>query len=485
MFGRDDHLLVRDAAWKIYLAAALAAICGYFWSPGDPWIQSGWRVTIALSGSVAILTALRLHRPPARAAWVFIVAGLAPNALGNLVETFVDQVLHLNTVPSVADVFYLALYPGLAAGLAVLIRARTGKHDWATLVDTATISTGLGLVCWVFLIRPVMSDPTLGLLGHSVSLAYPLGDVVLIAMLVRLVFAGDVRLASFWMLAGSLFFFLVGDLAWAGINQVDWAPPTALAKLLDICFLLAYVLPGAAALHPSVGRLGKRAPRRRTRLNPVLLLLLTATSLIAPGILAFEAARGKVSDGLAIAVGSASLFLLVVTRMAQLLRKVEAQARELEGLALVDDLTGLPNRRALFFELPRAIERARRSGSPLSVAMLDLDYFKRFNDEFGHPAGDLLLKSAAAAWRDSLRAVDDLARYGGEEFFLVLPGASSEEAAELVERLRGVTPLDQTLSAGLATWDGEEPADALLARADEALYEAKRAGRDRVMRAAA
>jgi diguanylate cyclase (GGDEF)-like protein len=188
---------------------------------------------------------------------------------------------------------------------------------------------------------------------------------------------------------------------------------------------------------------------------------------------------------LAIAVGSASLFLLVVTRMAQLLRKVEAQARELEGLALVDDLTGLPNRRALFFELPRAIERARRSGSPLSVAMLDLDYFKRFNDEFGHPAGDLLLKSAAAAWRDSLRAVDDLARYGGEEFFLVLPGASSEEAAELVERLRGVTPLDQTLSAGLATWDGEEPADALLARADEALYEAKRAGRDRVMRAAA
>ena len=478
-------LSVRDAVWKIYLAVAITTICGHFWSPDDPWIQTGWLVAIALSGSVAILAGLRLHRPPAWGAWVFVVAGLVPNALGNLVETFVDQVLHLETFPSVADAFYLALYPGLAVGLALLIRARTGRHDWTTLVDTATISTGLGLVCWVFLIRTVMSDSTLGLLGHTVSVAYPVGDVVLIAMLVRLVFAGDVRLVSFWMLAASLLFFLTGDVSWAGINQTDAVPPTLIAHLLDACFLLGYVLPGVAALHPSVRELGKRAPRRQTHLNPILLVLLTATSLIAPGILALEAAQGEITDGVAIAIGCVSLFLLVVTRMAQLLRQVEAQAKELEGLALLDDLTGLPNRRALFYELPRAMERARRSGSSLSVAMLDLDYFKRFNDEFGHPAGDRLLKSAAAAWRDNLRAVDDLARYGGEEFCLVLPGASSDEAAELVERLRGVTPGGQTFSAGLATWDGEEPADALLARADGALYEAKRAGRDRVIPAAA
>lgn len=475
---------MRRTAWNIYLAVAIAAICGYFWSPDDPWAQTIWILAVGLSGSVAILAAVRKRQARPSRAWLLCVAGLALNALGGLVETFAGQVLHVNTFPSVADVFYLALYPGLAAGLAVLIRARTGRHDWGTLVDTTAISTGLGLLCWVFLVRPAANDPTLSLLGHAVSVAYPVGDLVLIGMLVRLLFVGDRRLASFWLLAGSLVLFLAGDVTWAAINQADATPSAFATHLLDAGFMLAYVLPGVAALHPSAAQLGERVAPRRPRLSPMLLLFLTAASLIAPGILALQVAQGDVTDGVAIVIGSVALFLLVVTRMAQLLRQVEAQAKQLEGLALMDDLTGLPNRRALFYELPRAIDRASRSGDSLSVAMIDLDYFKRFNDEFGHPAGDRLLKAASAAWRDHLRAVDDLARYGGEEFFLLLPGASTQEAARLLERLRGVTPSGQTFSAGLATWDGEEPADELLARADGALYDAKRAGRDRVTLAA-
>ena len=191
--------------------------------------------------------------------------------------------------------------------------------------------------------------------------------------------------------------------------------------------------------------------------------------------------RHQVTDGVAIVIGSMALFLLVVTRMAQLMRQTERQARQLGQLIRVDELTGLPNRRAWSVELPAAIERARRDQFALSIAMLDLDHFKRFNDEYGHQAGDRLLKSVAAAWRERLRTVDQLARYGGEEFIVLLPGADRELATSVLERLRTVRPAGQTFSAGLATWDGIETSEELITRSDEALYQAKAAGRDRIV----
>ena len=196
-----------------------------------------------------------------------------------------------------------------------------------------------------------------------------------------------------------------------------------------------------------------------------------------------QATKGQVTDGVAIAVSSTTLFLLVVTRMALLLRQVEAQAGRLRDLAGVDELTGLPNRRGWTAELSSTLERARRDGGGLTVAMIDLDHFKQFNDEFGHPAGDRLLKTAAAAWREQLRTVDQLARYGGEEFIVLFHGADLATANEALARLRSVTPAGQTFSGGVARWDGTETSDELVARADRALYEAKNAGRDCVMRA--
>ncbi len=153
----------------------------------------------------------------------------------------------------------------------------------------------------------------------------------------------------------------------------------------------------------------------------------------------------------------------------------------LERMAHTDDLTGLINRRAWDLELEREVGRARRNEEPFAVAMLDLDRFKAYNDRHGHQAGDRVLREAASAWRAVLRDTDLLARYGGEEFAVALPGCDLEQAGELVNRLREVTPAGQSCSAGLAAWDGVESADDLVGRADDALYEAKQAGRDRTV----
>jgi diguanylate cyclase (GGDEF)-like protein len=175
------------------------------------------------------------------------------------------------------------------------------------------------------------------------------------------------------------------------------------------------------------------------------------------------------------------LFLLVVLRMSGLVAQVQDQAAQLAALAHNDMLTGIPNRRAWELELPREMARIRRHGGQLCVALLDLDHFKRFNDQHGHQGGDRLLKAATAAWRTRIRGTDLLARYGGEEFAVLLRDCGTSEAVQVLDNLRAVTPLGQSFSAGVAQWDGQESPERLVGRADVGLYEAKRAGRDRVI----
>jgi diguanylate cyclase (GGDEF)-like protein len=183
-------------------------------------------------------------------------------------------------------------------------------------------------------------------------------------------------------------------------------------------------------------------------------------------------------------------------RLVRLLAACSVPAIErarLVRLAVTDDLTLAYNGRYLLPRLEQELERAQ-ADAPVSVAMLDLDHFKRVNDTFGHARGDGVLRAFADRVRDKTRRSDLLVRRGGEEFVLVLPATDAARALALAERIRcaiGGEPMPvgdgatvvQTVSAGVATWDGVESAEALLHRADLALYRAKRAGRDRVIAA--
>jgi diguanylate cyclase (GGDEF)-like protein/PAS domain S-box-containing protein len=159
----------------------------------------------------------------------------------------------------------------------------------------------------------------------------------------------------------------------------------------------------------------------------------------------------------------------------------EALIEKLDSLARTDELTGLLNRRAWDEELSRELARATRDVSPLCVALLDLDGFKAYNDAHGHQGGDELLRSLTRSWRDQLRRTDVLARYGGEEFAAAFPAGPLEAALPVVERLRTDLPAGQTCSAGLVAWDHHESALDLVGRAEIALYQAKRRGRDRTV----
>jgi diguanylate cyclase (GGDEF)-like protein len=171
----------------------------------------------------------------------------------------------------------------------------------------------------------------------------------------------------------------------------------------------------------------------------------------------------------------------------------DPEGRQLAALAQAsrrDALTSLPNRRAFEEELAREAARVDRSQAPLAVAILDVDRFKSVNDQHGHAAGDEVLRAVAARLAGALRAGDVVARIGGEEFALLLPGVDLAEAAEIAERVRAIIAdapmnaggrsLSITASLGCAVLLGRESAAELLARADARLYEAKRAGRNRV-----
>ncbi len=171
--------------------------------------------------------------------------------------------------------------------------------------------------------------------------------------------------------------------------------------------------------------------------------------------------------------------------------RMESHAAELGQLAITDALTRTRNRRGITISLLEAMAHAERYGHPLSVAMVDIDHFKNVNDSHGHKAGDRALEGVAGILAETVRVPDKVGRYGGEEFLLVFPETGLEQARKIAERVRtavgnaafdvGDKKIKLTVSIGITAFVKSEDLELLLSRADRALYEAKQAGRDRIV----
>ena len=235
--------------------------------------------------------------------------------------------------------------------------------------------------------------------------------------------------------------------------------------------------------------------------EPVFASQLTAHPLVSPQLLAYSNAAslmwqpvGTPGDPLAVlsiawddplagvdTAGRAAVEAVAAEAGAALTG--EAMRRELERSTVTDTLTGLLNRRGWNTEVERVRAHTERTGVPFTLAVVDLDHFKRFNDTHGHLAGDEVLRAFAQRAKDALRVIDVVSRWGGEEFAVALHGTSGAEAVGALERLRGRTPDGLTCSIGYVEVRSGDDLQAALSRADAALYEAKRSGRDRVVAA--
>lgn len=463
-------------AWQAYLLLGAVAVAGYLLVPIGV-ARDVLYVLVGLSSATGILLAVRLHRPVRRAPWYAMASGQLLWTAGDATYGWLDHVQHVEPFPSLADAFYLTAYACFGLAFLLLLRGRQAGRDREGLLDSTIFTIGLALISWVCVLEPTISASDSTTLERVVGLAYPLGDVLLFGLLARLLTTPGGRTPAFRLLLASGGLLFAADTTFALLTLVsDYS-----GGLLDLLWLSAYVLSATAALHPSMRSLSEPVADAPAALSGRRLLALTAAGLIPPGTLAVQLLLSVALDAWAVVLSSIALFLLVIARMSGLLSRVQTQAGLLDALSRTDALTGLPNRRSADAELGRALARVAQTGEALSVAMVDLDRFKDFNDVFGHQAGDRLLVQAAAHWGRELRGQAVLARYGGEEFLLVGVGLDLEPAEQLLGLLRRVTPAGQTFSAGLAGWDGLESVEGLVHRADNALYAAKRDGRDRVV----
>ncbi len=464
--------------WRGWLIAALALIGVHTTLPIESLTSSIFFDVFALLCVTMLLVGVRRNRPPRAAVWYLIGAGQLAWALGDTLFSWY-QATGLDPFPSPADLLYLPGYPLLGAGIVLLVRTRARGADRGGLIDAGIVATGVSLPAWVYLIQPLAADNAVSVAERVIATAYPVGDLLLLVLVIRLFTTSGIRTPGFWMLSAGVAGVLAADSIFT-LLVVDEATFFNLGA--DLLWMSSYLLFSLAAMHPSTAALTQAADPGPARLGRGRLVVLGAASLPAPAVLLHQGlTRPDDISWAPIVLGAVILFVLVVLRMGILVTQVQEQAGLLAALSNVDGLTGVANRRAWDAALATALADAARTGRPLVIALLDLDRFKDFYDRFGHLAGDQLLTAAAQRWARLVRPGDLLARYGGEEFGVLLPGAGLPEAEVVLERLRAHTPDGQSISAGIARWDGTEDADALFGRADAALYRAKRTGRNRVL----
>jgi diguanylate cyclase (GGDEF)-like protein/PAS domain S-box-containing protein len=274
---------------------------------------------IGLSSPLAIGLGMWINRPRARAAWLLLLAGQFLYFAGDSYTYSYPQLLGGQVgFPSAGDAVYLGVYPVLVAGLLLLLRRRNPVPDRAAGIDSLILTVGFALLSWVFLIAPNVHLSGLSVLAKGVSAAYPFGDVLLLAAAIRLAVDAGKRAPAFFLLTSSIVALLVTDCAY---NYALLKNAYHHQLYFDVGWIAYLVLWGAAALHPSMRTLEEPALESRSRLTHTRLLLLAVACLIAPAIRLADNVHN--ADAMVIIAASAVLFLLVVGRMAGLVRQEE------------------------------------------------------------------------------------------------------------------------------------------------------------------
>ena len=398
-----------------------------------------------------------------RVAWLLVAAGMGSWLAGDIwwVIHAEDDVV---PIPSMADIYFFALYPPLAIAIVMLIRRRVGKLSRMLALDGVIGACAIAGLSAAFVLEPVLASATGSVTTMVVTIAYPVLDIVLVALLVEAVALGGWVLSRSWALltAGLLAFALTDGIYYAQIAAGTYLD----SGYLDIGWLLGMVLVGVAAWQP------EPKVARASDLGWRQLIAPGAFAAIALGV-AFYAYAAQINV-VAMALACTALLAVIVRMVATFrdnLRILEVVRHE----SVTDALTGLGNRRRLLADLESRLEDDR----PCTLVLCDLNGFKRYNDTFGHPAGDALLNRLGGRLSSAVAGAGQAYRMGGDEFCALLDlapvDAASLVCAALAERGEGFS-VDASCGTVVLPVQADTAAEALRL-ADARMYEQKRGGR--------
>ncbi|MBU2670773.1 GGDEF domain-containing protein [Actinoplanes bogorensis] len=466
---------------RCYAFVSWALVASYLAWPVD---LRQWPFLAVTLGAAVPAVILALRRAPAggRTPWWVILIGLVLYNIGNLIwiglTTFGGRVTGDG---SLADLFY-AVGGMFVLGSAIALVRQRGRGDVGGVIDSVITAVALGGVLWDAVLLPALTAQHVAA-GRQASL-------FVLVLVISGTLGAMVRVS---LTSASVRFFTAGVALTLGGNVASALTVDASGARPDwtnVLFMAAYAALACAAVHPSVADVTTPGAAPKDDLSRGRLTFLGVMLALTPLVGGGRAVLGLPTDGVLIAVSSAALVPLVMVRIARLASQRREAEQALHRLATRDALTGLPNRAACLAELDQAISSASapgpiagsRSGAgDLAVLFCDLDGFKPVNDRLGHAAGDELLVAVAARLGACVREGDLVARFGGDEFVLLCRGADAVEAvsariADMTARpfVAGGVLVSVGVSMGAARLIVGETTDAVLGRADLAMYEAKK-----------
>ncbi len=469
--------------WKIWLVGAAALTTIYFFVEKSPESKLVLYNGVGLVSLILLLVGIWKNKPKPIAPWMWFAGGLA----SFLTADVIYYIIELQSgdagppFPNLADGFYLAMYPLMIIGLIKMVNEVAPGRSRASFIDAAVVGIAMFGTLWVLFVDDFfVSDTSFGSL--FVSLAYPVMDVALLAVAARLVVTVHLKHPPFAFIVTAIGSLAVADTGY----QIYLSNGTFRTGLfIDAFWLLFYVGFAIAALHPTVARRPPE-PEDQDRLTPVQLVIMFVATLSVPLIDLFW---GNLADRVVTIAASAMLFMLILTRVFDLMKTVEKGKDRLRHDAEHDSLTGLANR-VLFAERTKAALAKNDKSHPVAVLFIDLDDFKTVNDSLGHQAGDQLLAEVATRLGTVVREGDTVARFGGDEFAVLLESAVDRRAATNVAR-RALESLGDPIdlgdrsvramaSIGIAMdTDGTSDVDSIMRNADVAMYLSKSRGKGR------
>src|SRR5580704_11644427 len=446
-----------------------------FFLPNAAGGYCAWRVSRRTDLGRATVRAWRLL---SIAIWLYL--------LGDAIQLVYEVVLHQRPDPTWADAGYLAFYPVACAGFfAFPSPPRTKPERWRSLLDSGTVFVAGATFLWYVALGPAVASRPAFDLPDLVIFAYPIGDLLLLFGLLSLLWRGvpPASVTPLRIFATGMLVFIVADVTY---DYTTIHAPYNGGDPVDTLWMLALtILWVAAVCQLRVGQApGYVAPPRSASAHPSALPYLAVAGSYL--LLTVVGLRRVDFDSLGgVLLGAVLLTCLVSVRQFAALRDYGRLAVRYQQLASIDGMTGLSNRRH-FMELAEgAFAHAQRLAQPLFALMIDVDHFKQINDVHGHAVGDRVLADLAQTCREHVRPQDVAERYGGDEFILMVPGITSLRAIQIAARLTGPparvagsdgNPVTFSVSVGIADGGPCRDLPTLLAHADRAMYEAKRAG---------